>query len=647
MATEPTRIFDHTKETVRSINETPDNTDEPQIPCVASKAQSIALHYNEAERFPIFKKMRREHRLIDELTSAFESEEFAQLRTFGDSLAVVARYIAERELLSKERSPFQHKIALITVGKFFSKHEARYERRTTSIFNVLHRAVASSSNQELEETLHVLSALFVLAGPLVFTRPKSLKLLYRIFNCIPNRRSSRFDKLRYLTVQCLLWSFSHMIVWGVTASTTWWNSLAIVGPHFDVDKAPELLSFLLGSMRPAKTDGCEFHEAKLASMTVLTLIERRQDDQSWASSLKLLHRLLICGLDDWPDTPNSLTPDNFLKVDALINDAKSENFSEITNERHALRTLSLREINAAWDFLASAWYLVVRAEINNAPRGKMKLTVRLISIVYSRISPMLSLQWQSIEMWRVLLRTYGDIEDAIEVICDAHVKLILGSRNKQGKRGMDIPLFHAIQAAKQLWLVTTDKLDISARATVAEMILLKLLERRDIYGHFEGTMQATWFELIEELLFCDPLRALAAVSAIRDNSDERPLVQQRVWCDIMHYIVVPEVGAAGVKSHFSISELVEFLRFPYKMEFKAMDDYAHLLWDTILGKTFDIAQERRKSSIVIELMEEVAREFGVKVKEGITEKIKQEEDVFYDADRSRRPRPKLSGRGRQ
>ncbi|KAL5490551.1 hypothetical protein ACEPAI_5384 [Sanghuangporus weigelae] len=629
MATDPTTTFDQTKETVRSINETPDNTDEPKIPCVTPTTKSIALHYNEAERFPIFKKMRREHRLMDELTSAFESEQFAQLRTFGDSLAVVARYIAERELESKERSPFHHKIALITVGKCFGKHEARYERRTTSIFNVLHRAVASHSNKELEETLYVLSALFVLAGPLVFTRPKSLKLLHRIFNCIPNRRSSRLDKLRFLTAQCLLWSFSRIIMWGLTASTTWWNALAIVGPHFNVDKVPELLSFLLGSMRPAKTDGCEFHEAKLASMTVLTLIERQQDDQSWPSSLKLLHRLLICGLDDWPDTPSSLTPDNFFKVDALINDAKSENFSEVSNKRHALRTLSLREINAAWDFLASAWYLVVRTEINNAPRGKMKLT------------------WQSIEMWRVLLRTYGDIEDAIEVICDAHAKLILGSRNKHGKRGMDIPLFHAIQAAKQLWLVTMDKLELSARTTVAEMILLKLLERRDIYEHFEGTVKAIWFELIEELLFCDPLRALAAVSAIGANSDERPQVQQRIWCDIMHYIVVPEVGAAGVKSHFSISELVEFLRFPYKMEFKAMDDYAHLLWDTILGKTFEIAQERRRSSIVIELMEEVAREFGVKVKEGITEKIRQEEDVFYDADRSRGPRPKLSGRGRR
>ncbi|OCB89675.1 hypothetical protein A7U60_g3152 [Sanghuangporus baumii] len=629
MDSDPSTISDQTNETVRPINETTDNTDEPQIPCVASTPQSIALRYNEAERFPIFKKMRREHRLIDELTSAFESEEFTQLRNFGDSLAVVARYIAELELESKERSPFHHKIALITVSKIFGKHEARYERRTASIFNVLHRAVASSSNKELEVTLYVLSALFVLAGPLVFTRPKSLKLLHRIFNCIPNRRSSRLDKLRFLTVQCLLWSFSHIIVWGVTASTVWWNALAILGPHLNVDEAPELLSCLLNSKHHAETDGCEFHGAKLASMTVLTLIERRQDEQSRVFSLKLLHRLLTCGLDDWPDAPNKLASDNFLKVDTLINNAKSENFSEVANERHALRTLSLREINVAWDFLASAWYLVVRTEVNNAPRGKMKLTRK------------------SIEMWRVLLRTYGNIEDAIEVICDAHVKLVLGSRNKHGKRGMDIPLFHAIQAATQLWLVTTDKLEISARSTVAEMILLKLLERRDIYGHFEGTRQASWFKLIEELLFCDPLRALAAISAIRGNSDEKPLVQQQVWCDVMHYIVVPEVGAAGVKSHFSISELVEFLRFPYKMEFKAMDDYAHLLWDTIFGKTFEIAQERRRSSIVIELMEEVAREFGVKVKEGITEKIRQEEDVFYDADRSRRPRPKLSGRGRQ
>ena len=82
------------------------------------------------------------------------------------------------------------------------------------------------------------------------------------------------------------------------------------------------------------------------------------------------------------------------------------------------------------------------------------------------------------------------------------------------------------------------------------------------------------------------------------------------------------------------------------MNFDQMDEYAHLLWDTLLGTAFDIAQERRKTYVVLELMEEVAREYGVKIKEGVTAKIKEEEDAFRDADKSRHPRPKPSERGR-
>ena len=167
-------------------------------------------------------------------------------------------------------------------------------------------------------------------------------------------------------------------------------------------------------------------------------------------------------------------------------------------------------------------------------------------------------------MWIRLLQTCGNVEDSIEVICDAHVKLVFELRNKHKTHGVDIPLLHAMQAVKQLWLVTMDHLEFHIRTTVAETILRRLLERRDIYDEFKGAMMAVWYKLIEELVFCDPIRALSAISTVRVPKKERSLLHRRIWCDIMHFVVVEDVRAAGVKSNFSVSEMVEFLRFPYR-----------------------------------------------------------------------------------
>ena len=174
-----------------------------------------------------------------------------------------------------------------------------------------------------------------------------------------------------------MWSFSRLVLWEVDDTTTWWSAMLAVEPHIKADEVPELLSFLIGSGYHAEseTDSCKFLGVKLGSTLVLTLVERRQDEYSQALCAKLLRCLLSSGSDDWSDAPVILVHDNFLRVRALIKDEKYETAEGLQSTHHEVRTLSDDEVNAAWDFFASVWYMTVRTEIKNAPRGNMKLKV--------------------------------------------------------------------------------------------------------------------------------------------------------------------------------------------------------------------------------------------------------------------------------
>ena len=210
--------------------------------------------------------------------------------------------------------------------------------------------------------LVTISSLIILSGPLIFTRPNSLKILITPFENAKALRTSCNSKILTTVWRCLTWALSKLHEWGVTETHPEIEEQAyqVVRQEGGRDLNVALVASLL-SLREVTEPSLGLALDLLTSMVGKDSIVR-------TAGIEMLHILLYGHEDGSTDLDEHLIPNELF--DRHILDSRASRVKQLIEKLPIVETTIVHPILESdvldhWDTILRIWNLAVEAEMHS------------------------------------------------------------------------------------------------------------------------------------------------------------------------------------------------------------------------------------------------------------------------------------------
>ncbi|KAI5117095.1 hypothetical protein M0805_009722 [Coniferiporia weirii] len=506
-------------------------------------------------------------------------------RTLQNLVCVVPVYreLAAQTLAAFAHASLHHDIPIDIRLKYSSKISAfidqetqRTKQRTPDTFVFRDFMQLSDSDPAIEQKtallLNITASLFVLSGPRIFTRPRTLRLLVKAVEKTQRLRTRAINVLRAATWKCLVWAHAQIDSWGVPGSDSdgeiAHSAFCVVRQEYREDIGVALTACLLS---PRAIGELSVNSVKEAVDLVFYLAGKREVR---AVAATLLRRLLAGVLNDegsnaytWTDA--CVIPDWLSNGSTLqMSPKKLKKFlvGASSLDIHTVRILEEDELKATWEALLEAFTAIAVGQLLDTPAKK-------------------ALEEDTIALWQALLRVQVLLTDNFDNPATAkhiisHLSAALVAIITAPHGSHPISASPALRTARQLWTIACSELGKQWHSSLAAPVFRRLAE---LHHHelMHGAMTDAWVQLSRALVLAQPQGAL---EALEDVLSVR--AQREIWIDLVRY-------AVNCRDTITSSDsLASILLFPLSAKMPVLnesDDYDlwQSLFNIILFRTSD------------------------------------------------------------